>query len=321
MGSHIQSVMVLSTQFIALLGCLALAVDAAPAPLPEPVPEPFFGLGLLGRLLAAYSRGEKEEDFGNCKCNRRTFHTKEKDKDKGCPCDTYGAPVSYNAPSYEPIDDYGAPLAPVYGAPTGGCDCSKKCNRRTFHTKPEKQKEKDKECDCVCDGYGAPSSGYGAPSHDYQAPSVGYGAPVESYGAPVDSYGAPIQSYAAPCPSYGVPETGYGAPSSGYGAPSSGYGAPSSVCACDRTFGPHKEKEKEKDKGCDCSGYPTYEYGAPAVSYEPPAPAYNAPSYSAPSYNAPSYNAPSYNPCNRRTFGPHKNKEKDPCKTARFFRL
>merc|ERR1712154_596664 len=195
MGSHIQSVMVLSTQFVALLGCLALAVDAAPAPLPEPVPEPFFGLGLLGRLLAAYSRGEKEEDFGNCKCNRRTFHTKEKDKDKGCPCDTYGAPVSYNAPSYEPIDDYGAPLAPVYGAPTGGCDCSKKCNRRTFHTKPEKQKEKDKECDCVCDGYGAPSSGYGAPSYDYQAPS-------------------------------------------------SGYGAPSSVCACDRTFGPHKEKEK-----------------------------------------------------------------------------
>ena len=65
-----------------MLGCLALAVDAAPAPLPEPVPEPFFGLGLLGRLLAAYSRGEKEEDFGNCKCNRRTFHTKEKDKDK-----------------------------------------------------------------------------------------------------------------------------------------------------------------------------------------------------------------------------------------------
>ena len=58
------------------------SVDAAPAPLPEPVPEPFFGLGLLGRLLAAYSRGEKEEDFGNCKCNRRTFHTKEKDKDK-----------------------------------------------------------------------------------------------------------------------------------------------------------------------------------------------------------------------------------------------
>merc|ERR1712154_531485 len=103
----------------------------------------------------------------------------------------------------------------------GGCDCSKKCNRRTFHTKPEKQKEKDKECDCVCDGYGAPSSGYGAPSYDYQAPSVGYGAPVESYGAPVDSYGAPIQSYAAPYDSYGVPETGYVAPSSGYGAPSS----------------------------------------------------------------------------------------------------
>merc|ERR1712027_223333 len=249
MGSHIQRVMVLSTQFVALLGCLSLAVDAIPAPVPQPAPEPIFGLGLLGRLLAAYSRGEKEEDFGNCKCNRRTFHNNPEKGKEECVCDGYGAPVSYNAPSYEPIDDYGAPLAPVYGAPTGGCDCSKKCNRRTFHTKPEKQKEKDKECDCVCDGYGAPSS----------------------------------------------------------------------VCACDRTFGPHKEKEKEK--GCDCSGYPTYEYGAPAVSYEPPAPAYNAPSYSAPSYNAPSYNAPSYNPCNRRTFGPHKNKEKDPCKTARFFRL
>ena len=67
-----------------MLGCLSLAVDAIPAPVPQPAPapEPFFGLGLLGRLLAAYSRGEKEEDFGNCKCNRRTFHTKEKDKDK-----------------------------------------------------------------------------------------------------------------------------------------------------------------------------------------------------------------------------------------------
>merc|ERR1711894_389151 len=65
MGSHIQRVMVLSTQFVALLGCLSLAVDAIPAPVPQPAPEPFFGLGLLGRLLAAYSRGEKEEDFGN----------------------------------------------------------------------------------------------------------------------------------------------------------------------------------------------------------------------------------------------------------------
>merc|ERR1719384_1382807 len=100
--------MVLSTQFVALLGCLSLAVDAIPAPVPQPAPEPFFGLGLLGRLLAAYSRGEKEEDFGNCKCNRRTFHTKEKDKDKDCLCDTYGAPVGYEAPSYDPVDDYGA---------------------------------------------------------------------------------------------------------------------------------------------------------------------------------------------------------------------
>merc|ERR1712066_1066104 len=135
MGSHIQRVMVLSTQFVALLGCLSLAVDAIPAPVPQPAPEPFFGLGLLGRLLAAYSRGEKEEDFGNCKCNRRTFHTKEKDKDKDCPCDTYGAPVGYEAPSYDPVDDYGAPLAPVatYGAPAPSygapaCDC--KCKRR-----------------------------------------------------------------------------------------------------------------------------------------------------------------------------------------------
>merc|ERR1712045_534887 len=277
MGSHIQRVMVLSTQFVALLGCLSLAVDAIPAPLPEPVPEPFFGLGLLGRLLAAYSRGEKEEDFGNCKCNRRTFHTKEKDKDKGCPCDTYGAPVGYNAPtSYEPIDDYGAPLAPVatygapepgYGAPVGGCDCLCK-NRRTFHTK---EKEKDKDCDCVCDsGYNAPVSDYGAPSYDYQAPSVGYGAPVESYGAP------------------------------------------SSVCACDRTFGNHGgNKDKDKDKGCDCSGYPTYEYGAPSVSY-------NAPSYTAPSYNAPSYNPPC---AFRRTFGlnTHNKDKENPC-TA-YYRL
>merc|ERR1719384_509321 len=253
--------MVLSTQFVALLGCLALAVDAAPSPLPEPVPEPFFGLGLLGRLLAAYSRGEKEEDFGNCKCNRRTFHTKEKDKDKGCPCDTYGAPVGYNAPtSYEPIDDYGAPLAPVatygapepgYGAPVGGCDCLCK-NRRTFHTK---EKEKDKDCDCVCDS--------------------GYNAPVSDYGAPEASYGAPV----------------------------AGYGAPSSVCACDRTFGNHGgNKDKDKDKGCDCSGYPTYEYGAPSVSY-------NAPSYTAPSYNAPSYNPPC---AFRRTFGLNThNKDKE----------
>ena len=65
-----------------MLGFAALLVDAIPAPVPEPAPEPIFGLGLLGRLLAAYSRGEKEEDFGNCKCNRRTFHTKEKEKDK-----------------------------------------------------------------------------------------------------------------------------------------------------------------------------------------------------------------------------------------------
>ena len=55
-------------------------VDAIPAP--EPAPAPIFGLGLLGRLLAAYSSGVKEEDIGNCVCNRRTFHTKEKEKDK-----------------------------------------------------------------------------------------------------------------------------------------------------------------------------------------------------------------------------------------------
>ena len=66
-----------------------------------------------------------------------------------------------------------------------------------------------------------------------------------------------------------------------------------------------------QDKGCDCSNYPTYEYGAP--SYSPP-------SYE-PSYNAPSYSVPSYNPpcAYRRTFGPHKNKEKDPC--ALYYRL
>jgi len=275
-----------------------LLVDAIPAP--QPLPEPFFGLGLLGRLLAAYSQsGVKEEDFGNCKCNRRTFHEKEKDKE--CLCDTYGAPISYNAPtnSYDaPIDDYGAPLAPVYsapeasyGAPASGCDC--KCNRRTFHIKG-KEKEKEKECNCDC--------GYGAPSYDYQPPSIGYDAPV-------DSYGAPIQSYSEPYDSYGAPETGYGVPDSGYGFPSSGYGAPSSVCACDRsfsdrTFGNHKNKENEKEKGCDCSGYPTYDYGAPSVSYDPP------------SYTVPSYNPPC---AYRRTFGPNKNKEKNPC--TLYYRL
>ena len=66
-------------QVVAVLSCLSLAVDCLPAP----APQPFFGLGLLGRLLAAYSSGAKEEDFGNCKCNRRTFHNKpEKEKDK-----------------------------------------------------------------------------------------------------------------------------------------------------------------------------------------------------------------------------------------------
>merc|ERR1712117_669657 len=246
MGSHIQRVMVLSTQFVALLGCLSLAVDAIPAPVPAPAPEPFFGLGLLGRLLAAYSRGEKEEDFGNCKCNRRTFHTKEKEKDKDCLCDTYGAPVGYNAPSYDPIDDYGAPLAPVSTGYAAPCDC--KCNRRTFHTK---EKEKEKDCKCDCDV--------------------------------------------------------------GYAAPSPGYGAPTSVCACDRTFGNHGGKKPEKEKGCDCSGYPTYDYGAPSVSYDPP-------SYAAP---VPSYNPPSYNPpcAYRRTFGGHnKDKEKNPC-TSLYYRL
>ena len=164
-----------------MAGCLCLLVDALPSPQPVPAPEPFFGLGLLGRLLAAYSSGDKDEDKGNCKCNRRTFHTKEKDKDKDCPCDSYSAPVSYNAPtnSYENIDGYGkdhhidlrqletfllsgSPLAPVYGAPDI-CDCD--CNRRTFHTK-EKKKEKDK-CKCDC----PPTSGYGAPSYEYQPPS------------------------------------------------------------------------------------------------------------------------------------------------------
>jgi len=111
----------------------------------------------------------------------------------------------------------------------------------------------------------------------------------------VDSYGAPVQSY--------QPYDSYGAPVSDYGAPVSDYGAPSSVCACDRTFGPHKEKEK--DKPCDCSGYPTYEYGPPAVSY---------------SYGAP---APSYNPpCTyRRTFNTkEKEKDKKPCYSY-FYRL
>ena len=63
-------------QLLLVLGCTILLVGAVPAPepKPDPAPSPIFGLGLLGRLLAAYSRGEKEEDFGNCKCNRRTFH-------------------------------------------------------------------------------------------------------------------------------------------------------------------------------------------------------------------------------------------------------
>merc|ERR1712032_243011 len=149
MGSHIQRVMVLSTQFVALLGCLSLAVDAIPAPVPQPAPEPFFGLGLLGRLLAAYSRGEKEEDFGNCKCNRRTFHTKEKDKDKvrvkdcdcsGYPTYEYGAPsVSYNAPTYS-APSYEAP-APSYNAPSYNPPCA---FRRTFGNHGNKDKDKDK---------------------------------------------------------------------------------------------------------------------------------------------------------------------------------
>merc|ERR1712038_1594038 len=284
MGSRTVSVMVLSSKVVVLAGCLCLLVDALHSPQPIPAPEPFFGLGLLGRLLAAYSSGEKDEDKGNCKCNRRTFHTKEKDKDEDCPCDSYGAPVSYNAPtnSYDPIDSYGSPLAPVatgYGAPDA-CNCD--CTGRTFHTK-EKEKEKDKKCNCDC--Y---SSGYGAPSYEYQPPSVGYTSPVDSYGAPVQSY---------------QPYDSYGAPVSDYGAPVSDYGAPSSVCACDRTFGPHKEKEKDK-KPCDCSGYPTYDYGPPAVSY---------------SYGAP---APSYNPpCTfRRTFNKEKDKDKKPCYSY-FYRL
>merc|ERR1712088_309518 len=192
MGSRTVSVMVLSSKVVVLAGCL-------------------FGLGLLGRLLAAYSSGDKDEDKGNCKCNRRTFHTKEK-----------------------------------------------KCN-----------------CDCL-------SSGYGAPSYEYQPPSVGYTSPVDSYGAPVQSYQPTYDSY---------------------GAPVSDYGAPSSVCACDRTFGNHKEKDKDK-KPCDCSSYPTYDYGPPAVSY---------------SYGAP---APSYNPpCTyRRTFNKEKDKDKKPCYSY-FYRL
>merc|ERR1712242_584569 len=163
MGSRTVSVMVLSSKVVVLAGCLCLLVDALPSPQPIPAPEPFFGLGLLGRLLAAYSSGDKDNDKGNCQCNRRTFHAKEKDKDKDCPCDSYSAPVSYNAPtnSYENIDGYGSPLAPVYGAPDI-CDCD--CNRRTFHTK-EKKKEKEK-CKCDC----PPTSGYGAPSYEYQPP-------------------------------------------------------------------------------------------------------------------------------------------------------
>merc|ERR1719336_1036111 len=72
-------------------------------------------------------------------------------------------------------------------------------------------------------------------------------------------------------------------------------------------------KKPEKEKGCDCSGYPTYDYGAPSVSYDPPS--YNAP---APSYGAPSYNPPC---AYRRTFGGHnKDKEKNPC-TSLYYRL
>merc|ERR1719150_2443869 len=267
--------MLISSKVLVVLGCVCLMVDALPSPLPNPDPEPFFGLGLLGRLLAAYSSGDKEDDKGNCKCTSRTFHTKEKDKDKDCPCDSYSAPVSYNAPSnsYDTLDSYGSPLAPVYGTPDL-CDCD--CNRRTFHTK-EKKKEKDKKCNCDC-----PVSSYGAPSYEYQPPSVGYTSPVDSYGAPVQSYQPTYDSY---------------------GAPVSDYSAPSSVCACDRTFGTHKEKDKDK-KPCDCSGYPTYDYGPPAVSY---------------SYGAP---APSYNPpCTfRRTFNKEKDKDKKPCYSY-FYRL
>ena len=69
-------------QVLVALGCVCLLVEALPSPLPQPDPEPFFGLGLLGRLLAAYSSGDKEDDKGNCKCTSRTFHTKEKDKEK-----------------------------------------------------------------------------------------------------------------------------------------------------------------------------------------------------------------------------------------------
>merc|ERR1719318_534153 len=284
--------MVLSSQVLALLAFLTVSALALPQPEPNPAPEPFFGL--LGRLLAASFSGEKENDKGNCAC-RRTFHQKEKkekDKDKGCSCDT---PVSYNPPSYsapqtyEPVDSYGAPIAPVYGAPDTGCNCA--CDR-TFHQKEKKNKDKDKKCNCSCnDGYSAPQS---------------Y-APVESYGAPSSSYGAPVDSYGAPAPSYG---------------------APSSVCACSRTFHQKEKNNKDKDKKnqnqCDCSGYPTYEYAAPSYEYSAPV-SYQAPStgYGAPStsYGAPSssYGAPSYNPpCSRRrTFHQkEKNKDKDkknPC--------
>merc|ERR1711936_964055 len=232
MGSLSLCVMVFSSKVIVLLGCACLLVESLPSPLPQPLPEPFFGLGLLGRLLAAYSSGEKEEDKGNCKCNRRTFHTKEKDKDEDCPCDSYGAPVGYNAPtnSYDPIDSYGSPLAPVatgYGAPDA-CNCD--CAGRTFHTK-EKEKEKDKKCNCDC--Y---SSGYGAPSYEYQPPSVGYTSPVDSYGAPVQSY-QPYDSYGAPVSDYGAPAVSYS-----YGAPAPSYNPP---CTYRRTF---NTKEKEKDK-------------------------------------------------------------------------
>merc|ERR1712088_754391 len=124
MGSRTVSVMVLSSKVVVLAGCLCLLVDALPAPQPVPAPEPFFGLGLLGRLLAAYSSGDKDNDKGNCQCNRRTFHTKEKkkEKDKKCNCDCltsgYGAPVS------------------DYGAPSSVCACD-----RTFGNHKEKDKD------------------------------------------------------------------------------------------------------------------------------------------------------------------------------------
>lgn len=209
--------MVLSSQLLAILAFLSVTALALPQPDPNPAPEPFFGL--LGRLLAASFSGEKENDKGNCAC-RRTFHQKEKDKDKdkGCDCgDSYGAPVSYNPPSYdppqsyEPVDSYGAPIAPVYGAPQ--CDCA--CDR-TFHTKEKKNKDKDKKNPCDCSGY---------PTYDYAAPSYEYSAPV----------------------SYQAPSSGYGAPSSSYGAPS--YNPP---CSRRRTF---HQKEKEKDKKNPCAYY------------------------------------------------------------------